>query len=130
MLTGLALKYYYSNTSISTAITFDKVCDLIGIYFKGTEYRTSVLSKLNMIILKFIIEKNEGKLIKECLQLLIKNFHHLQYRLDTELRTDKYIHNIFISIGQDILACQYACFKSTDNPARLINNLHSSIITF
>lgn len=29
IFTGLALDYYYSNTSITTAAMFDKVCDLI-----------------------------------------------------------------------------------------------------
>ena len=67
MLTSLALDYYYSNTSISTAATFDKVCDSIRTYFEGAEYKKSVLSKWNMTTLKSSIDKNEGMLIEECL---------------------------------------------------------------
>ena len=130
MLTSLALDYYYSNTSISIVATFDKVCESIGIYFEGAEYKRSVLSKWNMTALKSIIEKNEGKSMEECLQLLIKNLCHLQHRLDAKLRTDKFIYNKLINTCQDIPACQYACFKPADSLAGLINDLRSSIITF
>lgn len=34
ILTGLVLDYYYSNISISIAVTFDKMCELITIYFE------------------------------------------------------------------------------------------------
>ena len=130
MLTDLALDYYYSNTSISTAATFDKVCELIQTYFEGAEYKRSVLSKWNITTLKSIIEKNKGKSMEECLQLLIKDLRHLQHGLYVELRTDKFIHNKLINICQDIPACQYACFKPADSLAGLINNLRSLIITF
>ena len=44
-LTGLALNYYYLNSSISTSATFDKVCESIETYFEGVEYKRSVLLK-------------------------------------------------------------------------------------
>lgn len=64
ILTGLALDYYYWNTSIKTTVIFDKVCESIQIYFKRAKYKRRVLSKWNIRILKSIIEKNEGKSIK------------------------------------------------------------------
>ena len=126
MLKGLALDYYYSNVSISTAATFDEICDSIRTYFEGAEHRRSVLSRWNMTTLKSIMEKNEGKPMEECLQLLIKDIRHLQHGLDVELCTDKFIHNKLINACQDVPACQYACFKPADGLAGLINDLRSS----
>lgn len=45
ILTYLVLDYYYSDTSISTAVILNKVYELIQTYFKGTKYKKSVLSK-------------------------------------------------------------------------------------
>lgn len=83
-----------------------------------------------MTTLKSIIEKNERKLIEKCLQLLMKDFRYLQYKLYTEIRTDKFIYNKLINVYQDIPACQYVYFNPIDSLIRLINNLRSSIITF
>lgn len=43
ILTGLVLNYYYSNTSRSIAVTFDKVCESIPIYFEEAKYKRSIL---------------------------------------------------------------------------------------
>ncbi len=74
--------------------------------------------------------RNERKFTKECLQLLIKHFRHLQHELDSELRSKKFIHNKLINACQDVTACQYACFKSSDSLIDLINDLRSSIVTY
>lgn len=130
MLTSLTLNYYYSNTRIITIAAFDKVYNSIQIYFKRVEYKRSVLSRQNMTTIKSIIEKNKKKSMQEYLQLLIKDFCHLQYRLDAELHTDKFIYNKLINDCQNISACQYACFKPANILAGLINDLCSLIITF
>ncbi len=57
---------------------------------------------------------NEDKSMKECLQLLIKDLRHLQHDLDQTLRTNEFIHNKLINACQEISACQYACFKSSE----------------
>lgn len=67
MLTVLVLNYYYSNTNISVAAIFDKVYELIQTYFEKAKYKRSILSNGNLTTLKSIIEKNEGKLMEECL---------------------------------------------------------------
>ena len=128
MLIGLALDYYYSNVSISTSVTFDEVCNSIRTYFERAENRRSVLSRWNNTILKSIMEKNERKPIEDCIQLLIKDLHHLQYGLDVELCTDKFIYNKLISTGQDVPACQYACFKPADGLAGFINDLRLFVL--
>lgn len=121
---------YYLNTSISIVVMFDKVCELIQIYFKKIEYKRIVLSKWNMTTLKPIIEQNMRKLMKKYFQLLIKNICYLQYGLDAELYINKFIYNKLINLYQDIRACQYVYFKLADSLASLINNLRLSIITF
>ena len=68
--------------------------------------------------------------MEEYLQLLIEDLCHLQYGLDIQLCTDKFIHNKLINTCPDISSCQYACFKLADSLAGLINHLSSSIITF
>jgi hypothetical protein len=74
--------------------------------------------------------ENEEKSMNKCLQLLIKKLRHLQHDLESILRIDDFIHNKLINACQKISACQYACFKSSDNLTELINDLKSSIIIY
>lgn len=67
IVTGLALDYYYSNTSINTSALFNKVGDSIETNFRGAKYKRNILFKCNITILKVIIKKNEGISIKESL---------------------------------------------------------------
>ncbi len=73
---------------------------------------------------------NENKSMNECLQLLIKELRYLQHDLKSTLRIDDFIHNKLINACQEISACQYACFKSSDSLTELINDLKSSIIIY
>ncbi len=131
MLKGLALNYYYSNsTSKDHPITFDDVCASMMNYFEGVEYKRSILNKWNNITLKTVMSSNEGKSMDECLHLLIKQLRHLQHGLGPALRTDDFIHNKLINACQEVPACQYACFKPSETLAELINDLKSSIVTY
>ncbi len=73
---------------------------------------------------------NESKSAEECLQLLIKQLRHLQHGLNSELRSEKFIHNKLINACQDVFVCQYVCFKLSDSLVDLINDLRSSIIIY
>jgi hypothetical protein len=133
MLKRLALNYYYANVINSEiSFTFDDVYILIMNYFEDAEYKRSILNKWNNLTLKSIMNKteNEEKSMNECLQLLIKELRHLQHNLESTLRIDDFIHNKLVNACQKISACQYACFKSSDNLTKLINDLKSSIITY
>ncbi len=132
MLKGLILDYYYSNMSTDTLIIFDEVCFSMRNYFEDAEYRRSILSKWNNLTLKSIMIKseNENKFIEKCLQLLIKDLRHLQHDLNSELRSEKFIHNKLINACQDVFVCQYVCFKLSDSLIDLINDLRSSIIIY
>ena len=74
--------------------------------------------------------KNEKKSMKKCFHLLFKNLQHLQHKLNSIFRIEKFFHNKLINAYQDILACQYVCFKSSNNLTGLINDLKSFIIIF
>ncbi len=134
MLKDLAFDYYYSNMFIITitVITFDEVCFFMKNYFESVEYRRDILSKWNNLTLKSIMIKseNEEKFIEECLSLLIKNLRHLQHELNSELRSEKFIHNKLINACQNVFACQYVCFKLNDSLVDLINDLRSSIVIY
>jgi hypothetical protein len=73
---------------------------------------------------------NESKSMNEYLQLLIKKLRHLQHNLESTLRIDDFIHNKLIHACQEISACQYACFKSSDSLTELINDLKSLIVIY
>ncbi len=77
-----------------------------------------------------IKSENEDKSIEECFQLLIKNLRHLQHDRNSELRSEKFIHNKLINACQDVFVCQYVCFKLSDSLVDLINDLRSSIIIY
>ncbi len=107
MLKRLALNYYYSNMNTCTIIlsTYDEVCFQMKNYFENVEYKKSILFKWNNLTLKSIVFSNENKFMKECLQLLIKNLRHLQHKLDSKLRSERFIHNKLINACQDVFAC-------------------------
>ena len=133
MFKNFALNYYYSNVSIrKSTLNFVQTCVLINDYFESAEYKRNVLIKWNVIILRsiIIISKHQGKSMYKCLQLLIKEFRHLQHDLNEEFRFDKFIHNKLITVCQNVSACQYVCFKSFDTLTGLINDLQSFIIIF
>ena len=133
MFKNLALNYYYSNVVVwESALNFVQTYVSINSYFEDAEYKRNVLTKWNVISFRsvMIISEHQNKSMHECLQLLIKQLRHLQHELDEEFRTDKFIHNKLIIACQEISACQYACFKSSDSLVDLINDLQSFIIIF
>ncbi len=68
--------------------------------------------------------------MKECLQLLIKKLRHLQHELDSKLRSERFIHSKLINVCQNVSACQYACYRSSDSLSDFINDLKSSIVIY
>ena len=88
--------------------------------------------KWNVIIFRSVmtISKHQNKSMNECLQLLIKKLRHLQHDLNEKFWIDKFIHNKLIIACQNVSACQYACYKSSNDLIDLINDLQSFIIIF
>ncbi len=76
------------------------------------------------------MSSNKNKFMKEYLHLLIKYLRHLQHKLDSKLRSERFIHNKLINVCQNVSTCQYACYKSSDSLSDLINDLRSIIIIY
>lgn len=73
MLKGVALNYYYINCKSNPYVT--SLLDLynnIKQHFKGAEHEHNILTKWNDLTLRIEINKNPGKSIKDCLQLLVQ----------------------------------------------------------
>ena len=66
MLWSLALNHYYANI-INKHLDFDGICNAITNYFKGPEYKQSILLKWNSTSLRLVINNNAGKSTKEYL---------------------------------------------------------------
>jgi hypothetical protein len=116
--------------STTVFIIFDEECFSMKNYFEDVEYRRSILTKLNNLTLKSVVTSNEDKSVEECLQLLIKQLRHLQHDLNSKLRSEEFIHNKLINASQNVFVCQHACFKLSDSPIDLINDLRSSIVIY
>ena len=88
--------------------------------------------KWNVIIFRSVMTapKHQDKSMNECFQFLIKKLRHLQHDLNEEFWIDKFIHNKLIIACQNVSACQYACYKSSNDLIDLINDLQSFIIIF
>ena len=122
MLKGLALNFFYLNNTINK-LSFQDICSTIQTYFKGLKYKRGVLVYWNAISLKSIMDKSEGKLTADYLQLLFNKLHHLQYRLNINLYTNVFIYNKLIVAYQDVLLYQYTYYKPVPTIAGLINDL-------
>src|SRR6266568_4920747 len=103
MLRSLILNHYYTNLkNITLTLLFNQIYNTIHNYFKGPEYKYSILGQWNSITLKSIIGKgkNAGKSTLDCLQLLIKDLRHLQHSLNPDLQINKFLHNKLINACQ------------------------------
>ena len=60
MLKGLVLNFFYLNNTINKS-SFQDIYNAIQTYFKGLEYKRSILAHWNTILLKLIIDKSKGK---------------------------------------------------------------------
>ena len=133
MFKNFVLNYYYSNITVwKSALSFVQACVSINSYFEGAEYKRNVLIKWNAFTFRsvMIISEHQGKLMHDCFQILIKKLRHLQHDLKRDFWFDDFIHNKLIIACQEVFACQYACYKSSNSLIDLINDLKSFIIIF
>ena len=124
MLKGAALNYYYIDCKSNPHITsLSDLCDNIKQHFEGAEHERNVLIKWNDLTLRKEIDKNPGKSIEDCLQLLIQELRVLQLGLEKDLRHEKFFLNKLLTACQDHPACSIACSK----PANTVNGLISDL---
>ena len=74
--------------------------------------------------------KNKSKSTRDCLQLLLNNFHYLQHSLNANLHNNNFLYNKLIVAYQDITTCQIAYSNPPTTLTSLINSLQSLIVTY
>ena len=131
MLKGTTLNYYYMDCKSNPYITsLSDLCNNIKQHFKRTEHERNVLVKQNDLTLRKEIDKNPGKSIEDCLQLLIQKLRVLQLGLEKDLHHEKFFLNKLLTACQDHPTCSIACSKPANTVNGLISDLQSSITTY
>jgi len=104
MLKGAALNYYYTSCKSNPYITsLTDLCGNIKQHFEGAEHERNVLTKWNDLTLRKELDKNPGKSIEDCLQLLVQKLRALQLGLEKDLRHEKFFLNKLLTACQDHL---------------------------
>ena len=130
MLKGRALKFYYDNFKNSTGLTLNQICYAFKANFEGEEYQVGVLNRWNSLTLRSVMNKNEGKSMADCFELLLDELRDLQHGLSQNFQNDDTMHNKLNLACRKMDACKLACFKPARSLAGLINDLRSSIATY
>ena len=75
-------------------------------------------------------QKNDGKSMIDCLNILINELRHLQHDLSLELQNELFMQNHFITVCENVTACQLACYKHSFTLVDQIADLHTSITSY
>jgi hypothetical protein len=106
MLTDEASDYYYQNVS-GVCATFDAMVYAIRTHFETEERRQRVMTEWEDTNLVQIRDKNPGKSLMECFELMKNQLIHDQQILRPELQTDATIRDKMVP------ECNLATFKPT-----------------
>jgi hypothetical protein len=86
MLKGAVLKHYYTTCKTDPKMTqLADLCYSIHNTFEGAEYKRSMLTKWNVLLLRQVISKNPDKNTETCLYLLVKELRTTQINLNISL---------------------------------------------
>ena len=72
-------------------------------------------------------QKNEGKSMIDCLNILVNELRHLQHDLSPELQNETFMQNHLIIGCEKVPACQLTCYKHSPTLADQITDLHTAI---
>ena len=72
-------------------------------------------------------QKNEGKSMIDCLNILVNELRHLQHGFNFELQNEIFMQNHLIIECEKMPTCQLACYKHSPTLADQITDLHTSI---
>ena len=126
MLKGQALAYYYSQKStwkIKNIPAFQGVKD----YFEGAEQQRSKQDEWSSITFQGTIDQNEGKTIKECLEIMLQRLQQLYYSLPEDIRNDTFHRMKLIEATRKHPACEWATSKPATTSAGLIQDLRTNV---
>jgi hypothetical protein len=129
MLKGAALDFYCTNQS--KIATINNICAAIQANFEGKQHKINLLQEWNSIRLQAIVddEKNKGKKLSECFNMMVERMRLLQHGLDKGLQGDRFYYNQLMVACEGVEACRFACQKPAESLPGFINNLRSSTAT-
>ncbi|KAI0996973.1 hypothetical protein K3495_g11212 [Podosphaera aphanis] len=94
MLTGTALRHYYTSIKPNPRITqFPEICKSIRQTFEGPEFKRNMSTRWNNLTFQTIIDDNSSKSIETCLQLLIDELRTTQMSLPRNFQGDASLQN-------------------------------------
>ena len=74
--------------------------------------------------------ENVDKSIIDCLNILVNDLRHLQYKLNPKLQNKLFMQNHLIIVCENMAPCQLACYKYNFTLIDQIVDLHSSITLY
>ena len=75
-------------------------------------------------------QKNDGKSMIDCLNILINELRHLQHDFNPKLQNELFMQNHFIIVCENVAACRLACYKHNFTLVDQIADLHISITSY
>ena len=75
-------------------------------------------------------QKNNGKSMIDCLNILVNELRHLQHDFNLELQNELFMQNHFIIVCENVAACRLTCYKHSLTLTDQIADLHTSIISY
>ena len=75
-------------------------------------------------------QKNDGKSMIDCLNILVNELRHLQHDFSPELQNELFMQNHFIIVCENVAACRLTCYKHSLTLIDQIADLHTSIISY
>ena len=105
MLKRAVLDFYYANQS-KTA-TINNICTAIQANFEGKQHKINLLQEWNGIRLQTIVnnEKNKGKKLSECFDMMVERMRLLQHGLDKGLQDERFYYNQLMIACKGVEAC-------------------------
>ncbi|KAI0993887.1 hypothetical protein K3495_g14297, partial [Podosphaera aphanis] len=99
-------------------------------YFETDETYSSRVAEWELVNLKDTINKNPGKSIKDCLNIVIDKLETLQFGLGKAYQNDQILFSKLLNTCRGVPACSIACSKPANGLGNFISELRSSITTF
>ena len=75
-------------------------------------------------------QKNDGKSMIDCLNILINELRHLQHNLSPKLQNELFMQNHFIIACENVTACRLTCYKHSPTLIDQTVDLYISIISY
>lgn len=130
MLKDDALKWYYGNAPRLLTMDLPAICTAIKQNFEGREYDIALQKEWNAITLQQYVDRNKGKTLVECLDMMISRLRILQMGMFTTGEDEHIMSNKLVTACEGIPAFSFAIQKPAEDSSKLIIDLRSSAAHF